>query len=443
MKSGLRWDFEAYQPATTVCFIRSVAISASRCRGEEMKDVLIIGGGSAGIGAAETLLTLGKSVAIVDMAPFVGGVSLELSCKGEVECTRCHVCMPRDAAHRIRSSERLEVYTLSNIGSATLGPRNISVEVRSCARFIDAEKCISCGKCIAVCPVQGALIAPPHGAIPNVPYLNRELCRNFQNGKCDLCARICPTEAFDFVEKEKRARVQAKAVIIATGLDPIDPSGVTHYGYGYYPNVVSSLDAERIIAEHGELRRPSDGQRPKRIAIIQCVGSRTTKGGVEYCSKFCCKYGIRIARSITERLPEAQVDFLYMDLRTFEPRAEALEWTTGKKNVSISQGVAGMVHGSDGGNLKVRRTVAGDASIEESEYDLVILSVGGQPRPESKVIAAKLSLQPDSFGFISKDDMKKGIFVAGSCKSPMDIEESFADGKATAFAVLERLGAMR
>ncbi|MEM4264538.1 MAG: FAD-dependent oxidoreductase [Thermoplasmata archaeon] len=408
-----------------------------------MKDVLIIGGGTAGIGAAETLLSLGKSVAIVDTAPFVGGVALELSCKGDVECTRCHVCMPRDAAFRMRSSEGIEAYTLSEIGSATLGTKNISLEVRRSPRFIDTKKCIACGKCIAVCPVKGALVAPPHGAIPNVPYLNPELCRHFQSGECDLCAKECPTNAFDFQEKEERSLLLARAVIVATGMDPIDPSGIPHYGYGYYPNVLSSLDAERMIASHGELRRPSDGQRPGKIAIIQCVGSRTTKGGVEYCSKFCCKYAIRIARSIIERFPETAVDFLYMDLRTFEPRSEALEWAAGKKNVGISQGVAGMVQESEKGKLKVRRTVPGDASIEEGEYDMVILSVGARPRPESKVIAAKLALPVDSFGFISRDDRKKGVFVAGSCKSPMDIEESFADGKATAFAVLERLGAVK
>lgn len=408
-----------------------------------MKDVLIIGGGSAGIGAAETLLSLGKSVAIVDTAPFVGGVALELSCKGDVECTRCHVCMPRDASFRMRSSKGIEAYTLSDIGSATLGAKNISLEVRRSPRFIDAKKCIACGKCIAVCPVKGALVAPPHGAIPNVPYLNSELCRHFQGGECDLCAKECPPHAFNFEEKEERLRFQARAVIVAMGMDPIDPSGIPHYGYGYYANVVSSLDAERMIASHGELRRPSDGQRPGRIAIIQCVGSRTTKGGVEYCSKFCCKYAIRIARSIVERWPETTVDFLYMDMRTFEPRSEALEWAAGKKNVGISQGVAGVVQESEKGSLKVRRTVPGDASIEEGEYDMVILSVGGRPRPESKVVAAKLALPVNSFGFISRDDRKKGVFVAGSCKSPMDIEESFADGKATAFAVLERLGAIK
>lgn len=408
-----------------------------------MKDVIIIGGGSAAIGAAEALLLLGKSVAIVDKAPFVGGVSLELSCKGDVECTRCHVCMPRDAAYRIRSSERLDVYALSNLGSATLESKFHSVEVHRSPRFIDAEKCISCGRCVAVCPVKGALIAPSHGAIPNVPFLDRELCRQFQGGKCDLCAKVCPTHAFDFNEKERLVRLQARAIIVATGLDPIDPSGVAHYGYGYYPNVVSSLDAERIIAEYGELRRPSDGQKPKKVAIIQCVGSRTTKGGVEYCSKFCCKYGIRIARCITERSPDSQVEFLYIDLRTFEPRTEALKWAANRKNVKISQGVAGVVHGSGNGNLIVRRSVAADASIEEGEYEMVILSIGGRPRPESKVIAAKFSLPTDPFGFITIDDRKRGIFVAGSCKSPMDIEESFADGKATAFAVLDRLEAMR
>jgi len=404
-----------------------------------MIEVLIIGGGPAGIGAAETLLSLGKHIAIVDTAPFVGGVPLELSCKGAVECTRCHVCMPRDVSSRIRSSEDLKVLSSSAIKSATLGSDHIEVEIVKSPRYINPAKCIACGKCVAVCPVQGALVAPPHGAIPDAPYVNAEFCNHFKSKDCDLCVKVCPTDAFNFKEKTKTAKIQSKAVLLSTGLEPIDPSGVLHYNYGYFPNVLTSLDAERIIVKYGELRRPSDGQRPKKIAIIQCVGSRTTKGGVEYCSKFCCKYGLRIARSFVERVPDAEVDFLYMDLRTFEPRAEALEWANGKKNVKISQGVASIVQRTQKDNLQIRKTNPGDASIEENEYDMVILSIGGQPRPETKVLAAKLSLEVDTFGFVPKDNRKNGVYVAGSCKSPMDIEESFADGKSIAFAIIGQL----
>jgi len=400
---------------------------------------VIIGGGPAGIGAAETLLSLGKNVAIVDTAPFVGGVPLELSCKGDIECTMCHVCMPRDASSRICTSEKLEVLSNSSLKSATLGPETAELEIVTSPRYVNPDKCIACGKCMAVCPVQGALIAPPHGAIPNAPSVDSELCKHFKSRDCDLCIQICPTKAFNFKEKQKAAKIQCKAIILSTGLEPIDPSGVLHYNYGLLPNVLTSLDAERIIVKHGELRRPSDNQKPKKIAIVQCVGSRTTKGGVEYCSKFCCKYGLRIARSFVERAPDAEVDFLYMDLRTFEPRVEALEWAAGKKNVKISQGVPSIVQPTEKDNLLVRRTNPGDVSIEENEYDMVVLSIGGQPRPETKVLAAKLSLEVDSFGFVSNDNRKIGVFVAGSCKSPMDIEESFADGKATGFAVIERL----
>jgi len=405
-----------------------------------MRDVLVIGGGPAGIAAAETLLSLGKNVTVVDSAPFAGGVPLELSCKGDIECTRCHVCMPRDAAARIRPSECLEVVPMASIQSVAIEGDVIKVNAKISPRYVKPDACIGCGKCAAACPVVGALVAPPHGSIPNAPYVNRELCAHFTSKKCNECAKVCPTQAFNFKERSKESRTEARAVIVATGLEPIDPSAVQHYGYGLYPDVVTSLDAERIISKYGELRKPSDGQKPKKLAIIQCVGSRTTKGGVEYCSKFCCKYGLRIARALVERSPDSQVDFLYMDLRTFEPRADALSWIGDKKNFMISQGVAAKVQMSAAGKLAIKRTTQGDASIEEGEYDMAVLSIGGQPRPETKVLAAHLSLPQDGFGFISADDAKRRIFVAGSCKGPMDIEESFSDGQAVGARAAACLG---
>ena len=408
---------------------------------EMMRDVLVIGGGPAGIAAAETLLSLGKNVTVIDSAPFVGGVSLELSCKGDIECTRCHVCMPRDTAARIRSSEELEVISMANITAASTEGDAIKVVAKIAPRYVRPDACIACGKCLAACPVPGALVAPPYGSIPNAPYVDRELCAHFTSKKCEECAKVCPTQAFNFKERSKEASTEARSAIVATGLEPINPSAIQHYGYGLLPDIVTSLDAERIISKYGELRKPSDGQKPKKMVIIQCVGSRTTKGGVEYCSKFCCKYGLRIGRALVERAPDAQVDFLYMDLRTFEPRAEALGWIGDRKNFTISQGVPAMIQRSAGGKLAIRRTTQGDAAVEEGEYDMAVLSIGGQPRPETKVLSTNLSLPQDSFGFITGDDPQRRIFVAGSCKEPMDIEESFSDGQSVALKVASSLEA--
>lgn len=406
-----------------------------------MRDVLVIGGGPAGIAAAETLLSLGKSVTVLDSAPFAGGVPLELSCKGDVECTRCHVCMPRDAAARIRPSEELEIIPMASISAVAFEEGGIKVTSRISPRYVKPDACTACGKCITVCPVEGAIVAPPHGSIPNAPYIDREVCAHFTSSKCEACAKICPMQAFNFKERSKDAVTEARSVIVAVGLEPINPSAVQHYGYGLLPDIVTSLDAEKIISKYGELRKPSDGQQPKKLAIVQCAGSRTTKGGVEYCSKFCCKYGLRFARALVERLPEAQVDFLYMDLRTFEPRVDALSWVGDRKNFTISQGVPAMIQKSAGGKLAIRRTTQGDASIEEGEYDMAVLSIGGQPRPETKLLATHLSLPQDSFGFITGEDAQRRIFVAGSCKQPMDIEESFSDGQSTALKAAASLEA--
>ena len=337
--------------------------------------------------------------------------------------------MPRDAAARIRPSEELDVVPMANIQAVAFEGDAIKVTAKITPRYVRVDACTACGKCAAVCPVPGALVAPPHGSIPNAPYIDRELCAHFTSKKCEECAKVCPTQAINYKERSKEASAEARSVIIAAGLEPIDPSAVQHYGYGRLPDVVTSLDAERIISKYGELRKPSDGQKPKKLAIIQCVGSRTTKGGVEYCSKFCCKYGLRIARALVERVPDSQVDFLYMDLRTFEPRAEALSWIEGKKNFTISQGVAALIQKSASGKLAIRRATQGDATIEEGEYDMAVLSIGGQPRPETKILATHFSLPQDGFGFITGDDPKRRIFVAGSCKAPMDIEESFSDGQ--------------
>jgi heterodisulfide reductase subunit A len=406
-----------------------------------MRDVLVIGGGPAGIAAAETLLSLGKNVTVLDSAPFVGGVPLELSCKGDVECTKCHVCMPRDAAARIRPSEELEVLSMASISVVAFDGGVIKIASKIAPRYVKPDACTACGKCVAACPVAGAIVAPPHGSIPNAPYIDRELCAHFTSKKCEECAKVCPTQAINFKERSKEASTEARSVIVAAGLEPINPSAVQHYGYGLLPDIVTSLDAERIISKYGELRKPSDGQRPKKLAMVQCAGSRTTKGGVEYCSKFCCKYGLRIARALVERVPDAQVDFLYMDLRTFEPRADALSWVGDRKNFMISQGVPAMIQKSATGKLAIRRTTQGDAAVEEGEYDMAVLTIGAQPRPETKLLATHLSLPQDSYGFITGDDPQRRIFVAGSCKAPMDIEESFSDGQSVAMKAAASLEA--
>jgi len=405
-----------------------------------MKDVTIIGGGPAGIGAAEALIQLGKSVTLLDISPFTGGVPIELSCKGDTECTRCHVCMPRDAADRIRDSGSLEVVSMAKVVSAAMGETGIEIQAEMKPRYVLERKCIECGKCIAVCPVPGAIVPPPHGALPNVPYIDREICAHYTKQKCDLCAKVCPTDAIRYRGKTNRVSLNSRALIVATGMEPIFPGGAQHYSYGLLPNVVTSLEAERIIVQQGELKRPSDGKKPSSIAIVQCAGSRTTKGGVEYCSKFCCKYALRIARAIVERFPDTELKFLYMDLRSFEPREKAIAWAKGRKNVKVIQGVPGFIQPSGDGNLMVRRVSAFGKNIEEDQVDMVILSVGGHPRPETRVLAELLSLEQDGEGFLIGDSKDRQIFVAGSCREPMDIEESYIDGRAKAFEAAKALG---
>ena len=392
-----------------------------------MKHVLVIGGGPAGLTAAKSLVDRGAEVVLVEKRESLGGMARELTCKGLVECRNCGVCFAIDRATEVIRERKAEVLLLSEVASVQKSERGYSVKIKTSPRYV-TEDCIGCGKCVNECPVEGkAIFAPTGSGQPRTYRIDRSKCLHFKKAKCVKCSEVCPTKAVDYDDRAKNISRDVGAIIYATGIDPIDACEVSRLGCGVLKDVISSVDAERILNERGKLLRPSDGKAPKKIAVMQCVGSRSVKAGVEYCSKFCCKYATKIAQLLLDIDPEVNLDFYFMDLRTlYEPQEEFKEWAKAKKTVKLIRTMPAIVSPGKDGKLLVRAANETDADITETEYDLVILSVGMKPVGADTELGRSLGIAADKTGFApgGPELEGKGVFVCGAVTQPMDIEET-------------------
>lgn len=392
-----------------------------------MKEVLVIGGGPAGLTAAKTLADSGAGVVLVERKESLGGMARELTCKGLVECRNCGVCFAIDRANDILREPNAEVFLLSEIASAQKSEHGHSVKIKTSPRYVTND-CIGCGKCVAACPVDGKAIFPPTGSgQPRVYWIDRTKCLHFKKAKCEKCAAVCPTKAVDYEDRAKNITRNVGAIVYATGINPVDACEISRLGCGTLKDVISSVDAERILNEKGRVLRPSDGKVPKRIAVMQCIGSRSVKNGVEYCSKFCCKYATKIAQLLLDIDPEVNLDFYFMDLRTlYEPQDEFKLWAKSKKTVKMIRSMPAVVSPGKEGKLLVRSAGETDLDTTETEYDLVILSVGMKPSGAETELAKSLGISADKMGFATGLEALEGhgVFVCGAVTEPMDIEET-------------------
>ena len=400
-----------------------------------MKEVLVLGGGPAGLTAAKSLTDRGTGVVLVEMTESLGGMARDWTCKGLVECRNCGVCYVSDRAMDVLQEPSAEILLLSEVVSVQKEEGGYSVKIRSSPRYV-TDDCIGCGKCVSVCPVDGKAIFPPKGSgQPRIHWIDRARCLHFKKAKCVKCAEVCPTKAVDYEDRARNVTRKVNAIVYATGIQPIEACETGRLGCGILKDVVSSVDAEKMLAENGRLLRPSDGQPPKKVAVIQCVGSRTVKVGVEYCSKFCCKYATKISQLLLDIYPELSLDFYFMDLRTlYEPQDEFKLWAKGKKTVKLIRNMPASIAQGPDGKLLVRSSGDVDLEIKEEPYDLVILSVGMRPVGGTTELASSLGLKADGAGFVRPDEKLEasGIFVCGAVSEPMDIEEASVRAIATA-----------
>ena len=425
-----------------------------------VKRALVIGGGIAGIQTALDIAEAGYKVDIVEKTPSIGGRMSQLDKTfPTLDCSACILTpkMVEAAAH-----ENITIYTYSEVEKVTGFVGDFHVEIRKKARSVDMSKCTGCGVCQEKCPSKkapnefnrgldkrSAIYTPFAQAIPNVPVIDREHCIKFKTGKCGVCAKVCQAGAIDYEQKDEIITENYGAIVVATGFDTIKLDKYDEYAYSQSPDVITSLELERIMnaagPTKGHLERMSDHRAPKSMVFIQCVGSRCADNrGKSYCSKICCMYTAKHAMLIRDKYPDVDVTVFYIDVRTpgknfdeFYRRAEE------EYGVHYIKGQVGKV-APQGDKLLVQGVDLLDNKRILMETDMVVLATAIEPNPDVRKIATMLTASIDTNNFLTESHAKlrpvesptAGIFLSGVCQGPKDIPETVAQAGAAAVKVV-------
>ena len=442
--------------------VAKVQLNAPLTPGESpvTKRALVIGGGIAGIQTALDIADAGFEVDIVEKTPTIGGRMAQLDKTfPTLDCAAC-ILTPKmvDAAQ----NEKIDLLTYSEVESVSGFVGNFTVKIRKKARYVDSTKCTGCGACTEKCPsrkglnefnmglnTRGAIYIPFAQAIPNVATIDPTQCLKLKSGKCGLCEKICSAKAIDYTQKDEIIERQYGAIVAATGFKPIDASKYDEYGYSDNPDVVTSLEFERLMnaagPNKGVLLRPSDKQHPHDIVFIQCVGSRCSdQRGKSYCSKICCMYTAKHAMLVREKYPDTNVHVFYIDVRTpgknfdeFYRRAVeqyGVEYIKGMVGKVWKNGDKLMVQGSD--------LLNGEQLLLET--DMVVLATAIEPDPSARSVATMLTASMDTNDFFTEAHAKlrpvesptAGVFLSGTCQGPKDVPETVAQASAAASKVI-------
>lgn len=403
----------------------------------------VIGGGVSGLSAADELAKNGIRVTIIEKSPFLGGHAITYSCKATDACVKCGACMVEEKLQQTSHHPNVTFLTGTTVGRVSTGQDGrYALDYEMQKSLVDEEKCDGCGQCFQKCPVDGALL---QGTTPHMgPYvaIREDLCRFFDDASCTLCRDVCDRGAIGLSRERQNGTIHVDAILLATGFSAFDPSSKS-YGYGRFKDVVTNLDVERILRRHGEMKRPSDGQVPGRIAFIQCVGSRDTALGHPWCSKICCAAALRMARMIQWRQPDIEVAFFYIDVQTFGKQFQTFYDQT-RNSVQMIRSIPGDIFKTADGRLKVICFDPRSRKSEESLFDMVVLSVGMVPLQENRILSKLFDRPLADSGFFKTEPargngLQKGVFITGAAQGPTSIAESVDNAGRTAWQMVNYL----
>ncbi len=433
-------------------------------RSAKVGAVLVAGAGVAGIQAALDLANSGFYVYLVEKSAGIGGVMAQLD--KTFPTNDCSMCIISPKLVECGRHLNIELLTLTELEDISGEAGNFTVSLKQSPRYVDMSKCIGCGVCAEKCPKkvadeynQGlskrkAIYVKYPQTVPLKYAIDVANCIYFKKGTCKACEKHCPSGAIKLDDTEKILTKQVGAVVLAAGFQTFDPGKYPSYHYANFPNVVTSLEFERILSATGpfggHLVRPSDHQEPKKIAWLQCVGSRDLKTH-SYCSAVCCMYAIKEAVIAKEHCKGFDLDaaIFFMDMRTFGKDFE-LYYNRARKESGV-RFIRSRIHSIDpasGDNLRINyRDESGQRQSEE--FDLVVLSVGMEVSDTAQRLARTVKIDLNKHNFSATGpaapvaSSRPGVYVCGAIQGPKDIPESVMQASAAAGAVSATLGEVR
>ncbi|MBW2090386.1 MAG: CoB--CoM heterodisulfide reductase iron-sulfur subunit A family protein [Deltaproteobacteria bacterium] len=427
--------------------------------------VIVVGGGIGGIQCALDLADTGFYVYLIEKSHTLGGTMARLD--KTFPTNDCSTCMFSPKLVQVAGHANIEILPLSRILELNGSPGRFTARVEKQPRYINEEKCISCGKCAEKCPQKvpdpfngelgirkAAFLTFPQ-AVPLKYALDAENCLYLIKGKCGICKKICPAQAVEFDQKPEIIRIEVGAVVISTGFVPALTVEEGEFGYGRYRNVVTSLQYERMLSAtgpyDGHLRRPSDEKVPRKVAWIQCVMSRDPARNRPFCSSVCCMHAAKQAVLTRSHEPDTEATIYFTDIRAHgKGFDEYIDRARFQHGVQYRRSMISQVYlNSENENLIIETFDHHLNRKKEEEYDLIVLSSGFKPSDDFIDLAKQLDLVTNFYGFLAAEfdepvaTSRPGVFVCGGIEAPKDIPETVIQAGAAAAEASILLSAAR
>ncbi|MCD4704287.1 MAG: FAD-dependent oxidoreductase [Methanosarcinaceae archaeon] len=414
--------------------------------------IAVAGGGVAGIQSAIDLANNGLKVYLIESSTSIGGKMSQLD--KTFPTLDCSMCTLSPKLAEVSRHPNIELLTYSEITGIEGEAGDFTVTVKKKPTFVDPDKCTACELCVSKCPVKvpdeyneggndrkAIYLAFPQ-AVPRVYTIDAENCLYLTKGKCGKCVKVCENDAINYDDKGEEIEINVGSIILSTGFEPFDASQLEQYRIDH-PDVVTSIQFERQLSSSGPFEGHvtlSDGTHPKKIAWIQCIGSRSPEIGRRNCSSVCCMYATKEATVAMEHDPDLETTIFNIDVRAFGKGFE--EFYQKAKNKTgvrfIHSRPSGVEVDPQTNKLSLKYELEDSNGIRQEEFDMVVLSIGLTPSKSSKQLVNIAGVEMDDLGFVKTmidrpvETTRHGIFVSGSMKAPKDIPDTVADASGAA-----------
>ncbi|MFH0864643.1 MAG: CoB--CoM heterodisulfide reductase iron-sulfur subunit A family protein [Bacteroidota bacterium] len=459
--------------AIVTCAVYDIPFEIAASPGESAvnNETLVIGAGIAGIQASLEIANAGYKVHLLERTGTIGGHMATFD--KTFPTLDCAACILTPKMVEIGQHSNINLMTFCEVKNVQGEPGNYKVKILKRTRRVNEATCIGCGICTEKCPalapsefdaqtcMRKAIYIPFPQAVPNKYLVDPDACTYLKNGKCRVCEKVCPVpDCINLDDKDQEIEINVGNIIIATGFKVFDAKRDDRFGYGKFPNVVTSLEFERLVNAAGPTSgnitfRSKDkkgnavflnsGKAPESVALIHCIGSRDENYN-KYCSKVCCMYSLKLAHLIKEKLPDTDVFEYYIDMRAFGKGYEEFYERIKNEGINVVRGKTAKIDEKDG-KLLIKTEDIHSLKLTEQKVDMVVLSVGLEPHPSSEEIGKMLGIDQAADGWFVESNYLSdpvstytgGISIAGVCQGPKDIPDTVAQASAAASRVIQSI----